>query len=164
MSITRNECLARDAKDTLAAKRGLFQLPPGVIYLDGNSLGVLPKNVSKRVTAAVERQWGETLIKSWNEHGWFHLPQKIGNRLARLIGAEKDSVVVGDSISVNLFKTLSAAVAQNVTVKLFSRIQGISRPIFTWRKASRNFLPMVTKSKLLPLKMSLPRSLTRSRW
>ena len=112
MSITRNECLARDAKDTLAAKRGLFQLPPGVIYLDGNSLGVLPKNVSKRVTAAVERQWGETLIKSWNEHGWFHLPQKIGNRLARLIGAEKDSVVVGDSISVNLFKTLSAAVAQ----------------------------------------------------
>ena len=90
----------------------LFSLPKGIIYLDGNSLGVLPRNVSKRVTEAVERQWGETLIKSWNEHGWFHLPQKIGNRLARLIGAEADSVIVGDSISVNLFKILSAALAQ----------------------------------------------------
>ena len=112
MSTTRNDCAAMDAKDSLAAKRNLFSLPKGVIYLDGNSLGVLPKNVSKRVTAAVEQQWGETLIKSWNEHGWFHLPQKIGNRLARLIGAEKDSVIVGDSISVNLFKILSAALAQ----------------------------------------------------
>ena len=111
MSITRNECLGRDAKDAFAAKRDLFSLPKGVIYLDGNSLGALPKNVSKRVTAAVEQQWGETLVKSWNEHGWFHLPQKIGNRLARLIGAEPDSVIVGDSISVNLFKILSAAVA-----------------------------------------------------
>ena len=112
MSITRNECLALDAKDLLARKRDLFSLPKGIIYLDGNSLGVLPRNVSKRVTEAVERQWGETLIKSWNEHGWFHLPQKIGNRLARLIGAEADSVIVGDSISVNLFKILSAALAQ----------------------------------------------------
>ncbi len=112
MSITRNECLAMDAKDALARKRDLFSLPKGIIYLDGNSLGVLPRNVSKRVTEAVERQWGETLIKSWNEHGWFHLPQKIGNRLARLIGAEADSVIVGDSISVNLFKILSAALAQ----------------------------------------------------
>ena len=110
MSITRNDCLGRDAKDAFAAKRDLFSLPKGVIYLDGNSLGALPKNVSKRVTAAVEQQWGETLVKSWNEHGWFHLPQKIGNRLARLIGAEPDSVTVGDSISVNLFKILSAAV------------------------------------------------------
>ncbi len=111
MSITRNDCLGRDAKDVFAAKRDLFSLPKGVIYLDGNSLGALPKNVSKRVTAAVEQQWGETLVKSWNEHGWFHLPQKIGNRLARLIGAEPDSVIVGDSISVNLFKILSAALA-----------------------------------------------------
>jgi kynureninase len=112
MSITRNECLALDAKDVLAAKRDLFALPRGVIYLDGNSLGVLPKRVSARVTAAVEQQWGQTLIKSWNEHGWFQLPQKIGNRLAELLGAEKDSVIVGDSISVNLFKTLSSALAQ----------------------------------------------------
>jgi kynureninase len=113
MSITRDDCLARDEGDVFAAKRDLFSLPKGIIYLDGNSLGVLPKNVSKRVTSAVEQQWGETLIKSWNEHGWFLLPQKIGNRLARLIGAERDSVIVGDSISVNLFKILSAALAQN---------------------------------------------------
>ncbi len=112
MSITRDACLALDEEDVLAHKRGLFTLPKGIIYLDGNSLGVLPKNVSRRVTAAVEQQWGETLIKSWNEHGWFQLPQKIGNRLSRLIGAEPDSVIVGDSISVNLFKILSAALAQ----------------------------------------------------
>ena len=112
MSITRRDCEAMDRNDALASKRDLFTLPKGVIYLDGNSLGVLPKNVSQRVTAAVEQQWGETLIKSWNEHGWFHLPHKIGNRLARLVGAEKDSVIVGDSISVNLFKILSGALAQ----------------------------------------------------
>ncbi len=112
MSMTRIECLAMDAEDVLAPKRDLFSLPKDIIYLDGNSLGVLPKNVSVRVTAAVEQQWGETLIKSWNEHGWFQLPQKIGNRLAKLLGAEADSVIVGDSISVNLFKTLSCALGQ----------------------------------------------------
>ena len=83
---TRDDCLKMDARDVLASRRGLFSLPKGMIYLDCNSLGALPRNVSARVTAAVEKQWGETLIKSWNEHGWFHLPQKIGNRLARLIG------------------------------------------------------------------------------
>ncbi len=112
MSMTRNECLAMDAKDVLAPRRDLFSLPKDMIYFDGNSLGVLPKNVSARVTAAVEQQWGETLIKSWNEHGWFQLPQKIGNRLAKLLGAETDSVIVGDSISVNLFKILSCALGQ----------------------------------------------------
>jgi kynureninase len=109
MSKTRNECLALDREDVLSSHRDLFHLPPGMIYLDGNSLGVLPKNVLARVTAAVEQQWGETLIKSWNEHGWFQMAQKIGNRLGRLLGAEKDSVIVADSISVNLFKILSCA-------------------------------------------------------
>ena len=108
----RDDCLKMDARDVLASRRGLFSLPKGMIYLDGNSLGALPRNVSARVTAAVEKQWGETLIKSWNEHGWFHLPQKIGNRLARLIGAEADSVAVGDSISVNVFKLLTSALGQ----------------------------------------------------
>jgi kynureninase len=112
MSMTRNDCLELDGQDVLASRRELFHLPKGMIYLDGNSLGVLPRNVSARVTAAVEQQWGETLIKSWNEHGWFHLPQKIGNRLAKLLGAERDSVIVGDSISVNLFKILSSALDQ----------------------------------------------------
>ena len=112
MAITRAECVALDRSDVLAGKRTAFHLPEEVIYLDGNSLGVLPRNVPARVMAAVEQEWGETLIKSWNEHGWFHLPQKIGNRLARLIGAEPDSVIVGDSISVNLFKILTSALGQ----------------------------------------------------
>ena len=91
MTTTRADCEALDRSDVLAVKRGAFLLPKGVIYLDGNSLGVLPRNVPARVAAAVEREWGETLIKSWNEHGWFHLPQKIGRRLERLIGAEPGS-------------------------------------------------------------------------
>jgi kynureninase len=78
MTTTRADCEALDRSDVLARKRAAFLLPTGVIYLDGNSLGVLPRNVLARVKAAVEREWGETFIKSWNEHGWFHLPQKIG--------------------------------------------------------------------------------------
>ncbi len=118
MTMTRADCVARDAADGLAPRRELFSLPKGVIYLDGNSLGVLPRNVPARVKAAVEREWGETLIKSWNEHGWFHLPQKIGNRLARLIGAEPDSVIVGDTISVNLFKILTSALGHRRSRKI----------------------------------------------
>ncbi len=118
MTITRADCVARDAADGLAQRRELFHLPKGVIYLDGNSLGVLPRNVPARVKAAVEREWGETLIKSWNEHGWFHLPRKIGNRLARLIGAEPDSVIVGDTISVNLFKILTSALGHRRARKI----------------------------------------------
>ena len=112
MTMTRAECIGRDAEDVLAPRRALFSLPKDVIYLDGNSLGVLPRNVPARVKAAVELEWGETLIKSWNEHGWFHLPQKIGSRLERLVGAEPGSVIVGDTISVNLFKILTSALGQ----------------------------------------------------
>ena len=112
MTITRADCVAKDARDVLASRRALFSLPKGVIYLDGNSLGVLPRHVAARVKAAVELEWGETLIKSWNKHGWFHLPQKIGARLERLVGAEPGSVIVGDTISVNLFKILTSALGQ----------------------------------------------------
>jgi len=112
MTTTRADCEALDRSDVLAGKRALFSLPKGVIYLDGNSLGVLPRNVTARVKAVVEREWGETLIKSWNEHDWFHLAQKIGVRLQRLIGAEPGSVNVGDTISVNLFKILTCALGQ----------------------------------------------------
>ena len=112
MSTTRADCEALDRSDVLAGKRAAFSLPKDVIYLDGNSLGVLPRNVMARVKAAVEQEWGETLIKSWNEHGWFHLAQTIGARLERLTGAEPGSVIVGDTISVNLFKILTCAVGQ----------------------------------------------------
>lgn len=105
----RTDCEALDHADPLKHKRAAFMIPGGMIYLDGNSLGVLPRNVPARIKDVAENQWGETLIKSWNDHGWFNLPQRVGNRIARLIGAPAGSVVAGDTISVNLFKLLGAA-------------------------------------------------------
>jgi len=91
--------------------RDLFQLPPGVIYLDGNSLGVLPKATPSRVAQALTQEWGNDLIKSWNTAGWFQLPLNVGNKIARLIGANDKEVVAADSTSINLFKVLSAAMS-----------------------------------------------------
>lgn len=113
MPLTRAGCEALDNSDPLAAKRAAFTIPEGLIYLDGNSLGVLPAHVPARVAEVAERQWGQSLIRSWNEHGWFELPRKVGDRIARLIGAPKGSVVAGDTISVNLFKLLGAAAKLN---------------------------------------------------
>ncbi|GLS01366.1 kynureninase [Brevundimonas denitrificans] len=108
---TRQDCLDRDAADPLGAVRDRFSLPQGVIYLDGNSLGALPVAARDAVQDAVERQWGGDLIASWNKHGWIGLPQKVGGKIARLIGAEADEVVAADSVSVNLFKLAAAAVS-----------------------------------------------------
>ena len=107
---TRQDCLDRDVADPLGAARERFSLPDGVIYLDGNSLGALPVAAAKAVRDAVERQWGGDLIASWNKHGWIGLPQKVGGKIARLIGAAADEVVAADSVSVNLFKLAAAAV------------------------------------------------------
>jgi kynureninase len=111
--MNRSDCEALDRADPLAHKRAAFSIPDGMIYLDGNSLGVLPKNVPQRVMDVTQKQWGETLVKSWNEHGWFHLPRRIGDRIALLVGAAPGSVIVGDTISVNLFKLLGAAARLN---------------------------------------------------
>ena len=111
--MSRSDCEALDRTDPLAGKRAAFSIPQGLIYLDGNSLGVLPRNVPERVRDVVERQWGRTLIRSWNEHGWFQLAAKVGERIAKLIGAPPGSVIAGDTISVNLFKLLGAAVPMN---------------------------------------------------
>lgn len=100
---------ALDRADPLAGKRAQFAIPEGLIYLDGNSLGMLPAHVPARLAEVATRQWGETLIGSWNTHGWFSLPRRAGNRIARLTGAAPDSMIVGDTISVNLFKLLAAA-------------------------------------------------------
>ncbi|MFO1121648.1 MAG: kynureninase [Hyphomicrobiales bacterium] len=108
--MNRADCEALDRADPLAARRALFEIPEGLNYLDGNSLGVLPHTVPPRVAAAVSRQWGQSLITSWNEHGWFALPQKVGDRIARLIGAAPGTVIAGDTISINLYKLLGAAV------------------------------------------------------
>ena len=107
---TRQDCLDRDAADPLGAARARFSLPDGIIYLDGNSLGALPVAAEQAVRDAVQRQWGRDLIASWNKHGWIGLPQKVGGKIARLIGAEADEVVAADSVSVNLFKLAAAAV------------------------------------------------------
>ncbi|GGM98677.1 kynureninase [Lentzea pudingi] len=90
-------------------RRELFDIPEGVIYLDGNSLGALPKHVAARMQEVISHQWGTRLIRSWSE-GWWEAPQRIGDRIGRLIGAAEGQVVVGDSTSVNVFKALMAAV------------------------------------------------------
>ena len=113
IAMKRSDCQALDRADPLAAKRECFVIPEGMIYLDGNSLGMMPKHVPEWLAEVAAKQWGETLIKSWNEHGWFELPRKVGDRIARLIGAPPASVVAGDTISVNLFKLLSAAAKMN---------------------------------------------------
>ncbi|MBA3592279.1 MAG: kynureninase [Polaromonas sp.] len=111
MNTTLNHCRALDAGDILRALRGHFELPDGVIYLDGNSLGVLPKSAAARVADVVTREWGQDLIRSWNSAGWFHLPQRLGDKIAPLVGAAAGEVVVTDSTSVNLYKVLSAALS-----------------------------------------------------
>jgi kynureninase len=100
-----------DAADSLTHLRGRFHIPEGLIYLDGNSLGPLPQGVADRVAAAVRTEWGESLIRGWNAHGWIDLPARVGDRIGRLVGAPPGSVVACDSTSVNLFKLLSAALA-----------------------------------------------------
>ncbi len=109
--LTREDALALDAADPLAPLREQFDLPPGVIYLDGNSLGVLPRATAARVQQVVQQEWGRDLIASWNSAGWIHLPQRVGDKIARLVGAGPGELVVADSTSVNLFKVLSAALA-----------------------------------------------------
>src|SRR5512146_1461910 len=101
--------LELDRSDELARFRDEFViLDPDVIYLDGNSLGRMPKRTATRMRDVVEREWGDRLIRGWNE-GWFTAPQRIGGKIARLVGAAADEVIVGDSTSVNLFKLALAA-------------------------------------------------------
>jgi len=103
------DCRAMDAQDPLRKLRGLFTLPEGVIYLDGNSLGVLPKATAQRVAQAISEEWGQGLIRSWNGAGWIELPQRLGDKIAPLVGAKAGEVVATDSTSINLYKVLSSA-------------------------------------------------------
>jgi len=109
--ITLQDCQQRDAADPLRTLRELFSLPTGVIYLDGNSLGAMPKAAAARAAEVVTKEWGRDLIKSWNSAGWFQLPQRLGNQIAPLIGAGPDQVVATDTTSINLYKVLSAAIS-----------------------------------------------------
>ena len=107
--MTLDDCRALDRADPLRDLRALFTLPEGVIYLDGNSLGVLPKAAPARIAEVVTQEWGQGLIRSWNTASWFDLPQRLGDKVARLVGAAPGEVVCTDSTSVNLYKVLSAA-------------------------------------------------------
>jgi kynureninase len=109
--ITLQDCQKRDAADPLNSLRELFTIPQGVIYLDGNSLGVMPKAAAARAAQVITQEWGTGLIRSWNTAGWFNLPQRLGNMIAPLIGVDQDEVVVTDSTSINLYKVLSAALS-----------------------------------------------------
>ena len=107
----RDWCLARDAADPLAAMRAHFSLSDGKIYLDGNSLGPPPKAALALATTLIEDEWGQGLVSSWNDADWVNLPVALGQEAAPLIGAQGDEVIVCDSVSINLFKLLSAAIA-----------------------------------------------------
>lgn len=105
----RDEAATLDRDDPLAPLRDQFALNADTIYLDGNSLGVPPKASATRAAEVITAEWGNGLIRSWNTAGWFALPKRLGNKLAPLIGGAADEVVVTDTISINLFKVLSAA-------------------------------------------------------
>jgi kynureninase len=107
--ITREACIALDQHDPLGAIRDAFVLPASTIYLDGNSLGALPKATAAAVAKVVTQEWGQDLIQSWNTAGWFMSPQHQGNRLASIVGAGPGELVITDTTSVNLYKVLCAA-------------------------------------------------------
>ena len=104
------EARAADGSDRLAFARERFSLPDGVIYLDGNSLGALPVATAERVRGVTERQWGEDLIAGWNKHGWIDWPTRVAAKLAPIVGAKPNELLIADSTSVCLFKLLAAAV------------------------------------------------------
>lgn len=104
-------CQALDAQDPLRPLRDHFSLPSGVIYLDGNSLGALPKHTASRIAEVVTQEWGQGLIRSWNSANWFTLPQRLGDKIAHLIGTDAGEVVATDSTSINLYKVLASALS-----------------------------------------------------
>jgi kynureninase len=111
----RSDCAARDAADPVGTLREQFALgsvdAQDVIYLDGHSLGVPPRAVAERVRQVIDDEWGAGLIRSWNTAGWIDLSQRIGDKIARLVGAGPGELIVADSTSANLYKVLSAAMA-----------------------------------------------------
>ena len=107
--MTREAALARDASDPLAELRDQFELPAGVVYLDGNSLGALPRMTAPRLARTITAEWGAGLVRSWNSAGWIDLAHRVGDKIGRLVGAGTGELIVADSTSVNLYKVLCAA-------------------------------------------------------
>jgi kynureninase len=109
--MTREDAQALDLADPLARFRDAFDLPSGVIYLDGNSLGPPPLSAHERLERVSRREWGEGLIRSWNSAAWIEAPARVGGKIARLIGAKAHEVIVGDSTTVNIFKLAAGALS-----------------------------------------------------
>ena len=109
MPLSREQLAQLDREDALAPLRDEFVLPEGVIYLDGNSLGAMPAHAPARIHEVMTQQWGHDLVRSWNVHDWFAMPHRLGARIAPLIGARDDEVVVTDSTGINLFKLIAMA-------------------------------------------------------
>ncbi|MFY2641821.1 kynureninase [Achromobacter insuavis] len=106
---TREACVAADRQDPLAPLKARFDLPPGVLYMDGNSLGVMPRAAAARAAEVITQEWGTGLIRSWNTAGWFELPSRLGDKLAGLLGAKEGELVITDATSLNIFKALAAS-------------------------------------------------------
>jgi kynureninase len=115
----RREAETLDAADGLAGLRDSFHLPQGKIYLDGNSLGALPKGAEGRLLVTLRQEWGDNLIASWNTAGWFVKPQVVGDRIGRLIGAKAGEVIALDSTSLNIFKVVCAALRLRPARRVF---------------------------------------------
>ncbi len=123
---TLQDTQALDAADPLRNLRTLFDIPDGLIYLDGNSLGVLPTATPARVAQVVREEWGQGLIRSWNDARWIDMPQRVGDKVAQLIGAQQGEVVCADSTSVNLFKALHAAIL--IAARAYSTLASAQKP------------------------------------
>ncbi len=109
-TMNRDDCLEADRSDPLASFRRRFVLPDEVIYLDGNSLGPRPVGALERASSVIQDEWGTGLIRSWNSADWFTMPQRLGDKVSRLIGGSEGETVVTDTTSLNLFKALAAAI------------------------------------------------------
>jgi kynureninase len=107
---SREACVARDSIDPLRSFRDRFVLPDGIIYLDGNSLGPMPRAAAGILNRTIEQEWGQDLIKSWNSAGWFDMPVRLGDRIGTLLGASPGQTVVCDTTSINLYKAIHAAI------------------------------------------------------
>jgi kynureninase len=107
---SREACVARDSVDPLRTFRDRFLLPEGIIYLDGNSLGPMPKAAAGILNRTIEQEWGQDLIRSWNSAGWFDMPSRLGDRIGALLGAEPGQTLVCDTTSINLYKAVHAAI------------------------------------------------------
>jgi kynureninase len=108
--VSRDACVVRDASDPLRALRDRFVIPDDLIYLDGNSLGPMPRAAAGVLNRTIEQEWGQDLIKSWNSAGWFDMPLRLGDRIGALIGAAPGQTVVCDTTSINLYKAVHAAI------------------------------------------------------